>query len=116
LAKLAFVRGGARSMAKRCLIDAGALVAFFIRRDQHHAWAISQFKTQAGPFGTCEAVLAETAFHLGDAGIVFDNSGDIVTNDHVVTGGGPGVMEAANRGAKEGGGFSVTTTIQVTAP
>lgn len=46
-------------MAKRCLIDAGALVAFFIRRDQHHAWAVSQFKAQAGPFGTCEAVLAE---------------------------------------------------------
>ena len=46
-------------MARRCLIDAGPLVAFFIRRDQHHNWAVSHFKAQTAPFAACESVLAE---------------------------------------------------------
>jgi len=46
------------------LVDAGPLVAFLARRDEHHEWAIAQFRLLPPPFRTCEAVLAEASFLL----------------------------------------------------
>ena len=46
------------------LADTGFLVAFVRRADQHHDWALGVAQQIVEPFLTCEAVLAETAFHL----------------------------------------------------
>jgi len=50
------------------IADTGFLVAFVSRNDRHHDWAVSLAKDQAEPLLTCEAVLSETAFHLGSSG------------------------------------------------
>ena len=42
------------------------------RRDKHHAWAASLTPVISGPLLTCESVLSETTFHLGDASFVFE--------------------------------------------
>ena len=49
------------------LADTGFLVAFVNRRDRHHGWALSLARSVEVPLLTCEAVLAETTFHLRDA-------------------------------------------------
>jgi predicted nucleic acid-binding protein len=46
------------------IVDTGFLVALAKRRDQHHSWAVSIAGGVTEPLLTCEAVLAETAFHL----------------------------------------------------
>jgi predicted nucleic acid-binding protein len=46
------------------IADTGFLVAFANRHDQHHEWAIGVAERVVEPLLTCEAVLAETAFHL----------------------------------------------------
>jgi predicted nucleic acid-binding protein len=56
----------------RGIADTGFLVAFANARDRHHAWALEIAAQITEPLLTCEPVLAETAFHLGDAGIVFE--------------------------------------------
>jgi uncharacterized protein len=56
----------------RGIADTGFLVAFANARDLHHAWALEVAVQISEPLLTCEPVLAETAFHLGDAGIVFE--------------------------------------------
>ena len=53
----------------KAIADTGFLVAFGNRKDQHHAWAQELAGRVTEPLLTCEAVLAETAFHLGSAGI-----------------------------------------------
>ena len=53
------------------IADTGFLVAFAWRRDRHHQWAVSIAGQISDPLLTCEAVLAETAFHLKSTEIVF---------------------------------------------
>jgi hypothetical protein len=54
------------------IADTGFLVAFANARDLHHAWALDVGDQVTEPLLTCEAVLAETAFHLRDVGIVLE--------------------------------------------
>jgi uncharacterized protein len=46
------------------IADTGYLVALIRRDDQHHAWAKGLASQLTLPLLTCEAVLAEAAFHL----------------------------------------------------
>jgi uncharacterized protein (TIGR00730 family) len=60
-------------------------------------------------FGSARAHDGSEAYRLGrETGRLFAEAGWAV-----VTGGGPGAMEAANRGAKEGGGLSVGFNIEL---
>jgi uncharacterized protein len=52
------------------IADTGLLVAFANRNDSHHAWALSIASRVTEPLLTCEAVLAEAAFHLQSASVV----------------------------------------------
>jgi predicted nucleic acid-binding protein len=52
------------------IADTGFLVAFANRRDRYHDWAVNLASQVTEPLLTCEAVLAETTFHLGDASLV----------------------------------------------
>jgi predicted nucleic acid-binding protein len=52
------------------IADTGFLVAFANRSDIHHDWAVQVAERLTEPLLTCEAVLAEAAFHLLDAALV----------------------------------------------
>ena len=73
----------------RGIADTGFLVAFANARDQHHGWALDVAEDVTEPLLTCEAVLAEAAFHLGDVGLVLEMISeelirlDFVCNDHL---------------------------------
>ena len=54
------------------IADTGFLVAFANRNDHHHEWAVNVASQITDPLLTCEAVLAETAFHLRNVTIVLD--------------------------------------------
>lgn len=53
----------------KAIADTGFLVAFANRNDRHHAWAVDLARQVKEPLLTCEAVLAETAFHLRSASL-----------------------------------------------
>jgi predicted nucleic acid-binding protein len=54
----------------RGIADTGFVVAFGNRSDNHHSWALDLARTITQPLLTCEAVLAESAFHLGSSAYV----------------------------------------------
>jgi uncharacterized protein len=73
----------------KAIADTGFLVAFGNRNDQHHAWARKLGDRVTEPLLTCDAVLAETAFHLGSSALVlaFVNEGlvrpALVLGEHI---------------------------------
>lgn len=52
------------------IADTGFLVAFANRTDRHHEWAVGLAERVTEPLLTCEAVLAEAAFHLRSVPLV----------------------------------------------
>ena len=54
----------------RGIADTGFLVAFANRNDRHHHWAVGVAEQVSEPLLTCEAVLAETGFHLRSVSVV----------------------------------------------
>jgi predicted nucleic acid-binding protein len=54
------------------IADTGFIVAFLNRRDIHHQWAVKVASEVDEPLITCEAVLAEAAFHLGSVTYVLE--------------------------------------------
>ena len=52
------------------IADTGFLVAFLNRGDRHHEWALHLAQSVNEPLLTCEAVLAEAAFHLKNVPLV----------------------------------------------
>src|SRR6266496_3657971 len=71
------------------IADTGFLVAFARSRDINHDRARRVAEEVTEPLLTCKAVLAETAFHLNNVGIVLEMIGDELVrlsfdcNDHL---------------------------------
>jgi predicted nucleic acid-binding protein len=73
----------------KAIADTGFLVAFANRNDRHHQWAVQVAEQVEAPLLTCEAVLAETAFHLRDSTVTLAMIADglvrvgLSVSDHV---------------------------------
>jgi len=54
------------------IADTGLIVGFVRQNDQYHTWADDIARRITEPLLTCEAVLAEAAFHLDSSSAVLD--------------------------------------------
>lgn len=54
------------------IADTGFVVAYANRNDRHHDWAVGVAERVDPPLLTCEAVMAEAAFHLEDSSLVLE--------------------------------------------
>ena len=52
--------------APSVILDTGPLVGFLDSSDQWHAWSVARFAELPSPMLTCEAVLSEAAYLLGN--------------------------------------------------
>jgi len=59
--------------ATKVLLDAGPLIGYLNRRDQHHDWAVESWAVLEEPLWTCEAVLSEAIFNLQSEGMPLDS-------------------------------------------
>ena len=59
--------------ATKILLDAGPLIGYLNRKDQHHAWAVESWAALAEPLWTCEAALSEAIFNLQSEGMGLDS-------------------------------------------
>lgn len=56
----------------QAIVDTGYLVALLRNGDEHHTWAKSLAGKLDLPLLTCEAVIAEAAFHLRSAAYILE--------------------------------------------
>jgi predicted nucleic acid-binding protein len=59
--------------ATKVLLDAGPLIGYLNRKDQHHGWAVESWTVLEEPLWTCEAVLSEVIFNLQSEGMPLDS-------------------------------------------
>ena len=48
----------------KTIADAGVIVAYLDKRDEHHDWTFEQMKTLPAPYSVCESVITESCFLL----------------------------------------------------
>ena len=65
------------------IIDAGPLVAYLDKSEQHHDWVSSLLKELSEPMLTCDAVLVEAAFVLGRKGLAPEKTFSLLTEELV---------------------------------
>ena len=53
-------------MRQQVILDAGPLVAFLNLQDRYHNWTVAQWSSIQPPLLTCEAVVSEACFLLGE--------------------------------------------------
>ncbi len=53
-------------MIKQVIVDTGVLVAILNKNDHYHQWAKQRFSEIEPPLLTCEAVISESLFLLGN--------------------------------------------------
>jgi predicted nucleic acid-binding protein len=70
-------------MARRVLVDAGAIVALLDRRDVHHQWAKRQVAELHHAMVTCEAVVSEAFFLLAPVRSGISTLADLVRHELV---------------------------------